>query len=241
MNLCAIMRPLIGMTLSLFDTKVFTDNIVVAYPLRYPDHDLGEPELGTLLTVFAYVQASLAAEGFFLRGAITAGQHYQDQDIAYGKALLEAVDLDRSGNPPRLVIGPSVEPLISEHLSWYGDLWSPHHTDLLEDPSDGQLFVNYLGVAMENYPDIPVDYQLLEEHGERVGEALRTHQPRTHVWRKYAWLATYHNYVCRTFADRYSAEAQHVLKYLVTFDAGPVIRPPRPLDAQRLRQRLPKS
>ena len=78
----------------IFDMKVFTDNIVVACPLRNRS-DLGEPELGTLLILFAYVQASLAADGFFLRGAISAGRHYQDRDIAYGEALLEAVDLDK--------------------------------------------------------------------------------------------------------------------------------------------------
>ena len=53
---------------SIFDMKVFTDNIVVAYPLRDPYHDDGEIELGTFLMLFARVQASLAADGFFLRG-----------------------------------------------------------------------------------------------------------------------------------------------------------------------------
>ena len=82
------------------DMKVFTDNIVIAHPLHYPSHDLGEPELGTVLRLLSRVQAGLAADGFFLRGAITVGPHYQDDDIAYGKALLKAVDLDKSGKPP---------------------------------------------------------------------------------------------------------------------------------------------
>ena len=119
---------------SIFDMKVFTDNIVVAHPLRNPARDLGEPELGTLLMLFAEVQAGLAADGFFLRGAIAAGSHYQDDDIAYGDALLEAVDLDKSGGPPRLVIASSVEPLISRHLSWYYGVKAPHHNVLHEDP-----------------------------------------------------------------------------------------------------------
>ena len=90
---------------SFFNTKFFTDNIVVAYPLSNPSRDHGEFELVDLLMLFAQVQASLAADGFFLRGAIAWGEHYQDDDIAYGKALLEAVGLDKSGKPPRLVIG----------------------------------------------------------------------------------------------------------------------------------------
>ena len=93
-------QTLDGMIPSMFDMKVFTDNIVVAYPLRNQVLVFGEYELGSLLMLFAQMQASLAADGFFLRGAIAAGEHYQDQDIAYGEALLEAVDLDKSGSPP---------------------------------------------------------------------------------------------------------------------------------------------
>ena len=42
----------------IFDMKVFTDNIVVAAPLRDPSRDLGEPELGTLLKLFALYKLS---------------------------------------------------------------------------------------------------------------------------------------------------------------------------------------
>lgn len=236
--------------------KVFTDNIFVAYPLRDPGTNFGEPELGTLMLLFARVQASLASDGFFLRGAIAYGDHYQDNDIAYGKALLEAVDLDKSGGPPRLVIGPSVEPLISKHLSWYSSGWAPHYEELLEDPRDEQLFVNYLEVAFENFPDDPIDYSLLEAHSENVRIGLSTYDSDLRVRANYEWLATYHNYVCRAFAKRYSVkgyegadpeqvaycdEAQHALEYLVPSEALTAEQPPRPLDAQRLQQRLPET
>ena len=59
---------------SILDMKVFTDNIVVAYPLRDPYHDDGEIELGTFLMLFARVQASLAAGGFFLRACLQSLQ-----------------------------------------------------------------------------------------------------------------------------------------------------------------------
>ena len=195
------------------------------------------------------MQASLAVDGFFIRGAITSGQHYQDEDIVYGAALLEAVDLNKSGKPPRLVVGSSVELLIAEHLSWYGGGWAPHHNQLLEDPRDGRLFINYLGVAFEHFPDGPIDYQLLAAHRRKVRRCLRAYESDTSVHPKYTWLAIYHNYVCRTFADQFpvrgdegadpeemaiGAEARRVLDYLVPFTARPSEQPPRPLDAQRL-------
>ena len=236
-----------------FDMKVFTDNIVVAHPLGNPGRDLGEPELGTLLMLFAQVQAGLAADGFFLRGAVAAGWHYQDDDIAYGNALLEAVDLDKSGSPPRLVIASSVEPLILKHLSWYHGVRAPHHAVLLEDPSDGRLFVDYLRTAFANFPDGPVNWDLLGAHSKEVSEGLQKYKSDANVGPKYAWLATYHNYACRTFADRFrfrgdwepdpeavaaNEEAQLALEHLVPLEARPDEQPPRPLDAQRLQQRL---
>ena len=241
-----------GEETSMFDMKVFTDNIIVAYPLRNPSWDRGEPELGTLLILFAHVQAGLAADGFFLRGAITAGQHYQDQDIAYGKALLEAVDLNEQGKPPRLVIGSSVEPLVSEQLSWYRD-WAPHYDLLLEDPCDGRLFLNYLEAAFAYFPDGPIDHHLLADHRKRVRKGLRVYESDPRVRPKYAWTAAYHDYVCHTFADRFGvqvgeatdpeemaarADAYHVLDHLVRFEDQAAVRPPLPLNAQRLKQRL---
>ena len=244
-------QTLDGMVPSIFDMKVFTDNIVVAYPLRNLSIDGGEPELGTLLMLFAEVQAGLAEDGFFLRGAITAGEHYQDDDIAYGEALLEAVDLDKSGGPPRLVIGSSVEPLISEHLAWYADGSAPHLDALLEDPRDERLFVNYLDVAFDFFTDAGINHELLAAHRENVLKGLQEHEFNPQVRPKYEWLATYHNYVCRTFASRYpvqghedsdpemgaaSEQAQRALEYLIPQEE--VDQFPRPLDAQRLQQRL---
>ena len=240
-----------GAVTSIFDMKVFTDNIVVAYPLRDPYHDDGEIELGTFLMLFARVQASLASDGFFLRGAIAYGSHYQDDDIAYGEALLEAVGLDQSGGSPRLVIAPSVEPLIAKQISSYGDGgWAPHYEELLEDPRDERLFVNYLGTEFEYFPECPIHWELLPAHRDSVLNGLRDHKSDPHVRSKYEWLANYHDYVCRTFAERfdvqalegadpeqqsYGEEAQRALEFLVHFEA---VQPPRPLDAERLRRRL---
>ena len=145
-------QTLSGLIPPLFDMKVFTDNIVLAYPVKELSTELGEHELGTILMLFAEVQASLAANGFLIRGAIAFGDHYQDDDIAYGSALIEAVGLDKSGSGPRLVISPSAEELVELQLTSYGQISSaPHYQHLLRDSCDGRLFVNYLEVVFENF------------------------------------------------------------------------------------------
>lgn len=237
-----------------FEIKVFTDNIVVAYPLSDPFRDLGEPELGHLLSIFAEVQASLAADGFHLRGAITEGPHYQDENLVYGRSFLEAVDLDKSGSQPKLVLGQSVEILILEYLSWYGNSnWTPHHDYLLEDPMDEHLFVNYLASAFQFFPDGPVDFDLLAGHAKAIRKGLYENEYDVSVRSKYEWLATYHNFVCRSFAEQYPVdgdewtdpeyaaqceEAQRALESIVRFKTDSEVQPPRPFDARRLKERL---
>lgn len=235
-----------------FEMKVFTDNIVVAYPLYEPLSNLGEPELGTMLLLFAEVQSSLATEGFLLRGAIAEGQHYQDENIVYGEALLEAVKFDKSGGNPRLVIAPSLESWISAQLLAYGGGWAPHHDDLYEDASDERLFVNYLGAAFQDFPEGRIDYQLLERHREMVCRGLEEHETNQRVRSKYTWVAAYHNFVCRTFAEMNSgrgdeetdletmalvAEAQRVLDYLVSIEEDTDAQSFHLLDEESLRQR----
>lgn len=250
-------KPWEGKGPPFFDMKVFTDDIVVAHPLTSPAWDLGEPEVGSLLLLFAHVQASLAADGFILRGGIAAGQHYQDQDIVYGEALLEAVDLNKSGKPPRLTIGTSVGCLISQHLSWYAPDSSPYHSHLLEDPSDGRFFVNYLDVAFEHFPWGEIGHELLEAHRQMLSRGLQKYEAEPDVHAKYKWLAAYHNYVCRAFADEYGVpvsedaapdataaiqEALSVLEYVVPLEPEPPAELlPRPLDPKNLQQHLDKG
>lgn len=246
-----------GAVPSIFDMKIFTDNIVVACPLQDPSIDLGEPELGVLLRLFAEVQAILASDGLLLRGGIALGDHYQDNDIAYGKAFLEAFDLDKSGTPPRLLIAPSLEPLIAKQLSSYGDDgWTPYHSLLLEDPCDDRLFVNYLGVAFDYFPDGSIDDQLLAAHCENVRGNLVELGPCSRIRSYYEWMATYHNYVCHAFAGRYASrggeevdperiaiamDAQRALEYLVHFESSHSVQAPRLLNALRLRKRLAEN
>lgn len=238
-----------GGTPPTFEIKLFTDNFLVAYPLADPARDRGEPELGTVLMLFAEVQTKLALDGFFLRGAIAKGDHYQAGDIVFGNALLEAVGLDKSGGPPRLVIAPSVEPLILEHLAYYGDGDAPHHVSLLEDPCDGQLFLNYLEAVLGHFPDF-YDYAPIATHRDQVSECLRRYESDERIRQKYEWVAGYHNYACTELAEKHPVPttewadpeyataamwAQGLPNYIVPIEGQ---ASPLPLDAKRLRQRL---
>ena len=233
-----------------FEMKLFTDNFLVACPIRDPQISRGKFELAAVLLLFVGLQARLAFEGFFLRGGIALGQHFQSGDIVYGDALLEAIGLDKTSGPPRLIVAPSVKPLILDHLSGYRGVESPYHHILLEDSRDGELFLNYLQAVLGSFPYFFIDYSPIAAHRDHVIEYLREYESNENIRKKYEWVATYHNYACTDVAERYTvpdpewADPEHfdvayaakgLLGFLISIDYRP---PLRPFDVERLRQRV---
>lgn len=190
---------------SFFAVKVFTDNIVVGYPLNRPGFDYGEPELGDIMGTFNEFQVGLAMEGFFLRGGIAFGEHYMDEDIVFGDALLQAVELDKGGGPPRLSLTPSAIEKVQRQLGFYGEetTWAPHYEYLLED-ADGTIFLNYLNEAFFAFPDGGIFFEVIEEHRNSIVRGLQEYKGSSGVRAKYEWAARYHNYICTEFAERHS-------------------------------------
>jgi hypothetical protein len=187
-----------------YAVKVFTDNIVLGYPLDIPEYDYGEPELFDIMCIFSEFQVGLAMEGFFIRGGIAFGDHYMDDDIVFGDALLQAVEHDKGGGPPRLSLSHSAIEIIRRQLGFYGEekTWAPHHELLLED-ADGTIFLNYLNEAFLGFPDDGIFFEMIDQHRHSVIKGLKDYKGNPGIKSKYEWTARYHNYICKEFAERH--------------------------------------
>lgn len=188
-----------AMTAAPYMIKVFTDNIVLGIPI-YTD---AESELGRMLNLVGNYQFTLAQHGFFVRGGITIGDMYMDENIAYGKALLEAYAAERSlARDPRVVLDPKLVKLVHQHLLYYDRVsTAPHNKELLCD-SDGQLFVNYLMVPLDGDEPDAKYFALLSKHQQVIIEKLREFAEEPQYWSKYVWSGVYHNVVCTEFLKR---------------------------------------
>ena len=185
-----------------FSIKVFTDNIVVGYPVRNFQSSLGEGELGHIFSVFSEFQVALAMEGFLVRGGIAFGSHYMDDDIVFGDGLLEALKLDISGGAPKVSLAPSVVKILQRHLGFYSEPeHSPQSHDLLED-SDGSIFINYLENAFIAFPDAGIFFEVFEKHRNTIIDGLKKYSGLPDVRAKYEWAARYHNFVCEDFQNK---------------------------------------
>ncbi len=188
----------------LYAIKTFTDNIIIGFPVA--DFD-SEGPLGSILFKVALFQLEMVRAGFFVRGAITIGNLHIGE-IVYGRGLLEAYRTEEElARDPRIVLGKSAYTDWARHVSYYGKpKESPQHSEWLRDP-DGQIFLNYLEIflgALEY--DVTMMVEVLEIHKSRLETQLEKCKPYAALWSKYAWVAQYHNFFCRSYKENLFAK-----------------------------------
>jgi len=183
-----------------FEIKIFTDNIVVGYPIRDYPHNYAEEELGNIFDVFSDFQLGLAMDGFLVRGGIAFGKHYMDADIVFGDALIEAVKQDNTGGAPKISLSPTVVDAVQHQLGFYSSnpKFAPQPYYLLQDVDDS-IFINYLKNAFNAFPEGGVFYEVFIKHKETLINGLTANKGIPSVRAKYEWAARYHNSVIDSF------------------------------------------
>lgn len=177
--------------------KIFTDNMVVGYPISGD----GERELEEILDNVSEYQFNLAIEGLFVRGGVSIGDFYINEDIVFGPALLDAHNVESTlACYPRIILDEKTIRTLKKHIKYY-DV-APQATKVLID-SDGQWFLNYLNTIFRYYTQCNneyeferVKYELLLKHKTKIEEMLHMYKQNIRVWDKYVWTANYHNYFC---------------------------------------------
>ncbi|MGA5695693.1 hypothetical protein [Bacillus cereus] len=196
-------RHAITNQLLLAKVKVFTDNVVIGWPI-YGD---GEGELGTTFLNLAEYQFSLALDGFFIRGGVSVGPHFMDEETVFGPELITAYKLESQvAVYPRIILSKISKDKVREYISYSPQPDNAFNYVLLED-MDGEWFVNYLNVLFTWYEDdasrddYTLFFPLLEAHRNNIERALATYADDHKLLKKYSWIANYHNYFCDEFVD----------------------------------------
>jgi hypothetical protein len=180
--------------------KVFTDNIVLGFPFWSSD---GEAEFGAIIYNIAEYQYEMAKAGFFVRGALTIGDLFMDENTAFGPAIIEAYRLEQGkARDPRIILSEKVKELVFQHLNYYGDPFDSPQNRCISEASDRMLFVNYLDEAnLGEYEGEHMDWLGLKEHKKHIEKNLLRFRKNPRVWSKYFWLANYHNWFVNLFSD----------------------------------------
>lgn len=180
--------------------KIFTDNVIVGEPIEVGSG----AELAYTISDLALLQVGLMVDGFFVRGGVSVGNLYMDEDILYGSAALDAHDAEQLAKSPRIVLHATATSVVREHVAHYmqtyGESRGHRFTDAVLVDEDGLWFVNYLAQIFDRGMFDP-DYETLQTHAVVVQQRLREHEHDEHIRAKYVWAARYHNYFCTTILD----------------------------------------
>jgi len=172
----------------------FTDNVVLGTPvLGHPDNV--EIALGTTQVNVAYMMLHMLDAGFLARGAITFGPHYMDESFVFGPALTEAAVLEDTTTWPRVVLSAeAVELSRTMAEAWYAEPRLSVHGRILACDKHGSVFVDHLGVWLEEEDDWELAQYALGRHKQTIEASLGTLKRGSAAWEKWKWLADFHNY-----------------------------------------------
>lgn len=182
-----------------WEIKVFTDNIVLGYPVSSPE---GEREFSDIVAEVADYQLAMALNGFFVRGGLSYGYLFMDEYTVYGPAILDAYSLEsKKARDPRIVLSENVHELVQSFTEYYeAPQESPYNKAILIDP-DGQAYINYLeGLTSVESNEESVHWESIKKHKANIEKGLEKHYSDPLIWLKFYWLANYHDYFC----DKYS-------------------------------------
>lgn len=183
-----------------FQARGFTDNLVIGYPIS--DGESGSCDVLAVVNYLSYLQAELARQGYFLRGALAVGELYMDEDIVFGPSLLEAYDAEQClAKYPRVILCKSATDTIDPtSFPWL----SEGVVNLLKD-SDGCVFIDYLkATVMLAYPDDRPFCEILDDHRTQICARLKEFHECAKVLEKYEWAANYHNFFCRRYPQEFT-------------------------------------
>lgn len=183
--------------------KAFTDNIVLAWPIRQD----AEIELGTVFSKLSDFQFTMSLEGFFVRGGISIGSAYVDDVVVFGDALSQAFIAENTlARDPRIVLAETAVRAVKVHLGYYASpRYAPQTSELLCD-LDGQWFVNYLNSVLYVADEYGPFYDEFLKHKAAVELKLSQYKTSPSIFSKYAWVAGYHNFFCDLHPRYFSNE-----------------------------------
>lgn len=113
--------------------SLFSDSVIISYPLRH------KQDITRMIRQVCSYQEMMLMSGFVLRGGITTGLAFHEQTLAIGPALLEAIELEKIANYPRIIVDNKLNSAVaaaSEQI--------PRHWSFVSTDEDGYYFPDYL-------------------------------------------------------------------------------------------------
>ncbi|CDE89472.1 adenosylmethionine-8-amino-7-oxononanoate aminotransferase [Clostridium sp. CAG:729] len=163
--------------------KFFSDNILIAIKLNSNDKKRVD-KLTKLLNIAGNIQTEILGDGYLMRGAIVEGDFYHDEKFVYGKALVEAVNIEENvAIYPRIIVQKQIQRVIPQYC--YQD-------------TDGEYYLNSF-LYCSAMSCVGFRNSLLD--------MLKKYTNNQRIIQKVMWVITYYN---KYYSNPYSFNATDV-------------------------------
>lgn len=163
----------------------FSDSLVLSATLN-------DRAITGLVTSLLILSRGLARLGKYARGAVCLGPLCHEQDLCFGPALINAYDLEKNAEYPRIVFTPEAyAEVVKVNLPSVGPL-APY----LRKDADGQQFLDFLTQVAPDLADTFGAEEMKEIRCE-LWRQLSSSQAPDRRRRKLVWLARYFNFVLK--------------------------------------------
>lgn len=135
--------------------SVFSDHIAISYPLGKAPFDIDyqpehksfyiEGQLSHLNGYIGQIATHLLEIGYLMRGGVSIGRAYHQEDIIFGEAVVATADMDKSGQPPIIKCDNS----LFNHLSTF----AKNKDWVVFDEKSQSYYMNYLVDGICGLPD----------------------------------------------------------------------------------------
>lgn len=182
------------------DIKIMSDSIV----LSCRDSDINEElrNLVFLLKLSGAIQGILAEKGFWLRGGVSSGRLFTNEEFITGEALISAYELEsKNAISPRIIVHPKIVANLGGTTSFI-DLVNSYKVKTENEGSDFKIVKNsnYIdgNYAMDEFVFIDfLEMYLLNEKNSKglinISKALESdfYHSNPEIMRKKIWLRNY--------------------------------------------------
>ena len=162
---------------NIFSIKLFSDCVCISSNLD---------NIQEFLYELAYIQCWFSMHGIFLRGALSKGLHYENDNIIFSQGLIKAYEHEQNAIYPRIVIERETIQMINSQSTTY----------VMKAP-DRTSFVDYLNFIYEEGNSNAED--ILALHKNSILNQVREHADNIRILEKYRWLTEYHNIKANEF------------------------------------------
>lgn len=173
-------------------TKIFSDNIVIAIPLRSTPKNKVEDIRCLLDFVSLFQNNAVIHHSWLIRGGITIGELFMDKLMIWGKGLIRAYKLESElAFYPRIILDQEIVASVDQFDNNY-----------ISKDSDGFWFLNFLN----HNKNVKYNYDFFKEMQSSYARMLTEMQGKDGIYpdkpyQKVQWYKNYANDWYRSFSN----------------------------------------